>query len=82
MEEANRYLEEQFLPWWNQHLVVQPANPGDAHRPLGPEHNLPASLSRVETRQVENDYTIQLDRKYYQIERGNITAGLRGAARV
>ena len=76
--DANRYLEEQFLPWWNQHLVVQPANLADAHRPLRPEHDLAAALSAVETRQVDNDYTIQQDRKYYQIERGSITAGLRG----
>ena len=27
MEEANRYLEQEFLPWWNQHLTVAPANP-------------------------------------------------------
>src|SRR5258707_8888699 len=26
LEEANRYLEQQFLPWWNQHLRVLPAN--------------------------------------------------------
>jgi transposase len=79
LEEANRYLQEQFLPWWNQHLLVQPANPADAHRALGAEHDLPAALSHVETRQVDNDYTLQLDRKYYRIERGSITAGLRGA---
>ncbi|SPE39408.1 hypothetical protein SBA3_320026 [Candidatus Sulfopaludibacter sp. SbA3] len=39
LEEANHYLEdleEEFLPWWNQHLVTAPANATDAHRPLGP----------------------------------------------
>jgi hypothetical protein len=30
-------------------------------RPLGKEHSLAASLSYVETRQVSNDYTIQVD---------------------
>src|ERR1700683_4840738 len=39
IEDANGYLESEFLPWWNQHLVTTPANPVDAHRPLGPEHN-------------------------------------------
>jgi transposase len=77
--EANAYLQEEFLPWWNQHLIVAPANSADAHRSLGPEHNLAATLSQVETRQVHNDYTIQLDSKFYQIERGSICAGLRGA---
>lgn len=80
LEDANRYLEEEFLPWWNQHLVVAAANSADAHRPLGTEHDLAATLSQVETRQVANDYTIQVDGKLYQIGRASICAGLRGAA--
>jgi hypothetical protein len=79
MEEANRYLEREFLPWWNQHLVVLPANPVDAHRPLDQEHALDASLSLVDIRQVANDYTIRFDRKIYQIARDQVRAGLRGA---
>ena len=79
LDQANQYLEQEFLPWWNQHLVVTAANPTDAHRRLGPEHDLASALSRVETRQVNNDYTIQLDGKLYQVERGGIRAGLRGA---
>ena len=79
LEEANGYLEKEFLPWWNQHLVVTPTSGVDAHRPLGPEHDLAALLSIVETRQVSNDYTFQLRGQLYQIERSSITAGLRGA---
>ena len=30
LEEANGYLQEDFLPWWNQHLVCAPANATDA----------------------------------------------------
>jgi transposase len=79
LEEANRHLEEEFLPWWNQHLVVVADNPADAHRPLGKEHDLAAALSVVDTRQVGNDYTIQLDGKLYQIAVGAVRAGLKGA---
>jgi hypothetical protein len=79
LEQANRYLEQEFLPWWNQHLVVLPASSIDAHRPLGQEHALDASLSLVDTRQVANDYTIRFDRKIYQIARDQVRAGLRGA---
>ena len=79
LEQANRYLETEFLPWWNQHLVVAPANPTDAHRQLGAEHNLAAALSHVEHRQVNNDYTVQWDGKFYQIQRQGICPGLRGA---
>jgi transposase len=79
LEEANRYLEEEFLPWWNQHLVVAPANPVDAHRELGAEHDLASALSHVETRQVNNDYTIRFEGKLYQIARADVRTGLRGA---
>jgi transposase len=80
LDEANHYLETEFLPWWNQYLVAAPANAVDAHRPLGPEHDLAATLSTVETRQVNNDYTIQLHGRHYRIESSSIAAGLRGAA--
>jgi hypothetical protein len=79
LEAANRYLQEDFLRWWNQHLVIAPANATDAHRSLNSEHNLAASLSEVETRQIDNDYTLQVDGKFRRIERGSICAGLRGA---
>jgi len=78
VEQANRYLEEHYLPWWNQHLTVAPANPTDAHRLLNAEYDLAATLSRVETRQVANDYTIRLDGGIYQIDRTQIRPGLRG----
>jgi hypothetical protein len=76
---ANRYLEEEFVPWWNQHLVVKAANAADAHRPLGREHDLAASLSRVEVRQVDNDYTVPLGGRRYRIVSEAMPAGLRGA---
>ena len=80
LEQANAYLEEKFIPWWNEKLTVVPANSDDAHRPLAATHSLPASLSYVETRQVANDYTIQFDNKIYLIARADIRTGLRGAA--
>jgi hypothetical protein len=78
LEQANVYLETEFLAWWNQTLTVVPASADNAHRPLGKEHNLAASLSHVESRQVGNDYTIRFDNQLYQIQRVDIRAGLRG----
>ena len=49
-----------------------------AHRQTGPEHNLDAALSRVETRRVANDYTIRFQGRLYQIDRKAIVPGLRG----
>ena len=59
-------------------LSVAPANPTDAHPPLGEEHDLAASLCHAETRQVANDYTIRFRGKIYQIARRDVKSGLRG----
>lgn len=79
LEEANAYLEAEFIPWWNHTLTALPASNDDAHRPLGKQHSLAASLSYVETRRVSNGYTIQFDRQTYQIARSDIRPGMRGA---
>jgi DNA-binding Lrp family transcriptional regulator len=78
LEEANAYLQNEFLPWWNQTLIVEPASADDAHRPLGKEHDL-AAISHVEKRQVTNDYTIRFDGKLYQIDRRDVRPGMRKA---
>ena len=83
IEQANAYLESEFLPWWNATLRVRPAHPDEAHRELGPEHDLDSALSHVETRRVANDYTIRFRGKSYQIDRKAIVPGLRnGRVRV
>jgi transposase len=79
LEQANQYLEESYLVWWQRELTVEPAHPDDAHRPLDKSHRLEASLSHVEMRQVRNDYTIPLDAELYQIERQAVVSGLRKA---
>jgi transposase InsO family protein len=79
IEQANEYLTHDYLAWWERELTVEAANPDDAHRRLDKSHNLAASLSHVETRQVRNDYTLRWDGKLYQIERQAVTAGLRRA---
>ena len=79
LEQANEYLEQEFLPWWERTLTVAPANPDDAHRPLHRSHNLAAILSHVENRRVGNDYTIRFQSQIYQMERQELCAGLRGA---
>ncbi len=77
-EAAQTYLEEEYLPHWNQTFTVLPAGSTDAHRPLRAEHELAAILSLVEERIVTCDYTIRYQGKIFQIERGDIRPGLRG----
>lgn len=78
LEEANRYLEQEYLPSWNQSFTVVAANPTDAHRPLSRGPDLAAILSHVEERVVTPDYTIRYQGKIYQIGRVDVRAGLRG----
>jgi len=77
LDQANAYLENEYLAWWNQTLVVKAADPADAHRPLDQEHELVAILSHVEQRQVTNDYTVRYQGKVYQIDRRDIQVGMR-----
>jgi hypothetical protein len=79
-EQANAYLEQHYLPWWNQEKVVVPASEPDAHRRLDQQHDLAAILSHVESRLVHQDYSIRFEGQVYGIERADITTGLRGAA--
>ncbi|MCX6633165.1 MAG: ISNCY family transposase [Candidatus Solibacter sp.] len=78
LQQANEYLEKEFLPWWNRTLTVQPASADDAHRRLDKRYDLAAILSHVETRQVKNDYTIQFEGQRYGIQAESISTGLRG----
>jgi hypothetical protein len=78
LEQANKYLESEFLPEWNQRFTVMPANTTDAHRPLGSGHHLRAILSHVEQRTIGNDYTLQFRGQRYQIAKTNVQVGMRG----
>lgn len=79
LEQANDYLEKEFLPWVNSTLAVTPASADDAHRRLEKHHDLAAILSHVEKRRVNSNYTFPLDTKTYRIVRQDICTGLRGA---
>jgi hypothetical protein len=79
LEQANAYLEQEFLPWWNQTLTVEPSSRSDAHRPLTQEHHLAAILSHVEERQISNGYTVQYCGQMYQIPPNQVRTGMRGS---
>jgi transposase len=79
LEQANAYLEQEFLPWWNQTLTVEPNSQSDAHRPLTQEHDLAAILSHVEERQISNGYTVQYHGRTYQIPPTQVRTGMRGS---
>ncbi len=79
LEQANAYVAQEFLPWWNHNLTVLPAHQDDAHRALGNEHDLAAILSHVEHRQIGNGYTVRYLGQLYRIASAEVRGGKRGA---
>lgn len=77
LEQANRVLEQQYLPQWQKSFSRVAACPDDAHRPLAAHHDLDAILSRVEQRVITSDYTFRLDGQTWQIEKSAIRPRMR-----
>jgi hypothetical protein len=67
LEQANAVLDETLIRQFNRQFTVKPASDNDAHRPLGPGHDLAAILSIQEKRTVAGDYTIRLANQFYQL---------------
>lgn len=80
LEEANQYLETEFLAEWNQRFTVRAASEVDAHRGLGEMLVLESVLSWVEPRQVTNDYTVAWQAQHWQIPKEAVRPGLRRAS--
>ncbi|HEY7392429.1 MAG TPA: ISNCY family transposase [Bryobacteraceae bacterium] len=78
LEGANVYLEQSYLPLWNERFTVRPANETDAHRLLGKGYELASILSHVEQRVIGQDYTIRYGGKLYQIAREQVRPRWRG----
>jgi len=79
LPEANGFLREVFLPFWEQRFTVEPRRLRDAHRPLGREHRLAQILSVRLARTVALDHTVTLDGQRWGVPREAVCAGLRGA---
>jgi hypothetical protein len=79
LAEANRFLQEAFIPFWESRFAVAPRQARDAHRRLEREHRLEEILSVREPRQVAQDYTVRWQGQLWAIPRAEVRAGLRGA---
>jgi transposase len=78
LEEANRYLEEEFLPEWESRWTVQAKSGVDAHRPVYRGMDLLSIFSVREERTVKRDYTVQWKNRTFQITKQAHPGGLRG----
>jgi transposase len=66
LEEANRFLQE-YLPRYNQHFAVPPAQPEPAYRPLSSDLDIDGVLCFKEWRKVAKDNTVQYHGKTLQL---------------
>ncbi len=81
MVAANRYLDEVYLPKVNGKFAVAPASAVDAHRPAA-GYDLAAILCVQEQRTVQNDWTVSIDGRRWQIQADAAAGKLRPKARV
>jgi len=66
---ANRFLKEEFIPWFNQRYVKEPMKKADLHQKLTlkEKKQLSTILSRHSQRVVQNDFTVRFNNKWYQL---------------
>jgi hypothetical protein len=69
IEDANKYLQEIFIPKFNKQFAVIPKKSNDLHRQLNTneKNNLDKILSIQHERTINNDYTIRFENNYFQL---------------
>ena len=67
MAAGNVFLRDVYIDDHNMRFAVDPASPINAHRPLLANHRLDQILSRRTTRSIANDYTVRLDKRFFQL---------------
>lgn len=69
IEEANRFLDKTFIKDFNVRFAVQPAKRGNRHRPLtrAEQSHFPRIFAIRETRTVRNDFTVQYEGQWFQL---------------
>jgi transposase len=74
---ANRFLETEYWPEWNEHFARPVAEFPNHHRALSEQLDLAAILCHMEERVIGNDYTLSFAGRRYQILRSEVQAGMR-----
>lgn len=71
IQEANRFLQEEFLPWFNARYGREPSRKTNLHRKLIVQERmgLPSILSRHSERSVRGDFTLRFKNTWYQLEK-------------
>jgi len=78
LQDANKFLEAEYWPEWNERFARPLNGVVDVHRALTPQIDLARALSHVEQRLVGNDYTFSFAGRRYQIARSEVKPGMQG----
>lgn len=67
LNEANQFLQEEFLPWFNAKYGLEPTKKASLHQKLNSQERkqLSAIFSRQSQRTVQNDFTIVFNHLWY-----------------
>ncbi len=78
IDDANRFLEENFIPFWNERFTVEPQLSEDFHRPLPEGIDLRETFAEIYPRLIRPDFTIRYENTYYQVPRREARATMPG----
>jgi hypothetical protein len=69
MAEANHYLEQEFIPWFNARYAIEPRGKANLHKSLSAseQKQLENIFSKQMERVVQNDFTISYGNQWYQL---------------
>jgi len=67
--EANKYLQDKFIPWYNERFAIAPRSKSNLHIQLSRQekNNINSILSKQKERTVQNDFTISFDTQWFQL---------------
>lgn len=70
IEDANQFLKDTFVPWFNTRFAVIPSSPDNCHRRLdsSTQKQLESIFSKHYVRGINNDFTVRYGSKYYQLK--------------
>lgn len=70
IDDANVFLKDKFIPWFNSRYAVIPKSGMDCHRELDVTTTLRLKgiFAKHYIRRINNDFTVQYKTKYYQLK--------------
>ena len=69
IQQANQYLQDEFIPWYNAKYAIQPRAKFNFHNQLtnNEQKKLKSIFSKQKQRTIQNDFTISYKTQWYQL---------------